>query len=326
MNDTVLTVNNLGVSFKSDSRWISVVEGVNFEVRRGEAVGLVGESGSGKSVTNMAIMGLLDKSKSRVVADQLEFSGATLLNLSENKMRKIRGDRISMIFQEPMTSLNPVYTVGNQICEVLKVHKHMSGKVARARAIELLDLVKIPSPTSCLDRYPYELSGGMRQRVMIAMALACDPELLIADEPTTALDVTIQAQILNLIDELRVKLNMAVIMITHDLGVVAETCQRVLVMYGGRIVESGAIREIFESPRHPYTIGLLRSIPRLGQKVDRLQTIKGSVPTIDAFPKGCRFADRCEKAIESCHDNVPALVQISETHSCSCVLIKNEGL
>jgi peptide/nickel transport system ATP-binding protein/oligopeptide transport system ATP-binding protein len=319
MDQNVIDVKNLRVSFKSESQWLKAVDGVSFEVAKGECIGLVGESGSGKSVTNLAIMGLLNKGKSKIESDRVLFHGDDITNLSEKKFRKIRGDRISMIFQEPMTSLNPVYTVGQQIIEVLKIHRSMKKKEAKARAIELLELVKIPSPETRIDSYPHELSGGMRQRVMIAMALACEPELLIADEPTTALDVTIQAQILNLIDELRVKLNMAVILITHDLGVVAESCEKVLVMYGGRIVESGSVEEVFEDPRHPYTKGLLNSIPKIGAKVDRLDTIKGSVPSIDKFPLGCRFADRCEVSKDECFAIVPATKNISGNHNVACV-------
>ena len=318
MEENVIDVKNLNVKFKGDAGWLHAVDGVSFGVKRGETIGLVGESGSGKSVTNLAIMGLLDPVKSKIESDNILFHGDNIHGLTEKQFRKIRGDRISMIFQEPMTSLNPVYTVGEQIIEVLKVHRNMKKKEAREKAIELLELVKIPSAGDRVDAYPHELSGGMRQRVMIAMALACEPELLIADEPTTALDVTIQAQILNLIDELKEKLNMAVILITHDLGVVAESCDKVLVMYGGRIVESGTVKEVFENAKHPYTLGLLDSIPQIGKNADRLKTIKGSVPSIDKFPKGCRFADRCDLAKEKCFIDIPALKNASGTHQFSC--------
>ena len=318
MISNVLDVKGLKISFKGESQWLKAVDGVSFSVAKGETLGLVGESGSGKSVTNLGLMGLLSKETSRVESEYINFTGEDISGLSERKFRKIRGDRMSMIFQEPMTSLNPVYTVGQQIVEVLRLHRSMKKKDARLRAIELLELVKIPAPEKRVDSYPHEMSGGMRQRVMIAMALACEPELLIADEPTTALDVTIQTQILNLINELKTKLNMAVIFITHDLGVVAETCDKVMVMYGGKIVESGDVRSVFENPKHPYTQGLLQSIPKIGEKKDRLSTIEGSVPSIDKFPAGCRFADRCQLADEKCFNEVPGEVKISEHHSSSC--------
>lgn len=321
--EKILDVKGLSISFRGENGWLRAVDGVDFSVSQGECVGLVGESGSGKSITSLSLMGLLDKDHAKVEASKSDFLGNSLLDMNEKQLRKIRGDRMSMIFQEPMTSLNPVYTVGNQISEVLKLHKGMSNSEALAKSEKLIELVKIPSAKHCLKRYPHELSGGMRQRVMIAMALACEPELLIADEPTTALDVTIQAQILSLMNDLRKKLGKAIIMITHDLGVVANVCQRVLVMYGGRIVESGPTKEIFENPKHPYTKGLLGSIPKLGGASKRLKTIPGSVPSIAEFPKGCRFADRCVSAQTRCFDEVPTVSRYGDLHEASCFLLND---
>jgi oligopeptide/dipeptide ABC transporter ATP-binding protein len=286
----------------------------------------VGESGCGKSVTSLSIMGLIPQPPGRIAGGQILFKGKDLVKLSSGEMRKIRGNDISMIFQEPMTSLNPVFTIGNQIMEAVQLHQKLGKKEARAKAIEMLKLVGIPAPESRVDDYPHQLSGGMRQRVMIAMALSCNPEVLIADEPTTALDVTIQAQILELIKGLREKMNMAVVLITHDLGVVAETCDHVVVMYAGRVVEQGTAEDIFYRPSHPYTKGLLNSIPSHAKdavKRTRLETIPGLVPNLLYLPKGCRFQERCKRRTEmgnpaKCVEVDPPLEQVGAGHKAAC--------
>jgi peptide/nickel transport system ATP-binding protein len=280
------------------------VETVNFELARGVTLGLVGESGCGKSVTALAIMGLLPKG-STDVSGSVGFEGTNLLDLTDAAMRDLRGDRLAMIFQEPMTSLNPAYTIGEQIIETLVRHRGMSRAQARARAIELLRDVRIPSPELRVDDYPHKLSGGMRQRAMVAIALACDPQLLIADEPTTALDVTIQAQVLDLIRSLKTKTNASIVLISHDLGVIAEICDEVAVMYAGEIVEHAPVDALFRAPQHPYTIGLLASIPRLDRRVATLATIEGSLPDMSEIPTGCRFAPRCPFASDICVDAAP---------------------
>lgn len=317
--ERLLEVHNLGVAFPVQGRLERAVDGVSFDIRRGETVALVGESGCGKSVTSLAILRLIQP-PGKVVSGSILVEGEDLARADERVMRRIRGNRISMIFQEPMTSLNPVFTVGDQIGEVFRIHRGASRAKAREEAIEMLRLVNIPAPDKRVDEYPHQLSGGMRQRIMIAMALACRPELLIADEPTTALDVTIQAQILDLIASLQRDLNMAVLLITHDLGVVASVCSRVLVMYAGRVVESGTVEAIFKNPLHPYTQGLLRSIPRLGQKRDRLDTIEGIVPALGRMPAGCRFQDRCGVVMDRCQREDPSLVHPSgdSTHQVAC--------
>ena len=319
-DDTLLQVKNLVTSFKTEAGTIRAVDDVSFRIQRGETVGLVGESGCGKSVTSLSVLRLVQTPPGFIESGEVNFDGANLLSLDDAGMRKIRGNRISMIFQEPMTSLNPVFTIGDQVGEVYRIHQGMNRKDARDKAIEMLRLVKIPAPEKRVDEYPHQLSGGMRQRVMIAMALACRPELLIADEPTTALDVTIQAQILDLMAQLQEELNMAILMITHDLGVVAEVCKYVIVMYAGRIVEQGPVEQIFTAPQHPYTEGLLRSIPRLGQKVHSLPTIEGSVPSLAALPTGCRFQDRCEHVHDKCRSAEPPLSLIKEAHKSACHL------
>jgi oligopeptide/dipeptide ABC transporter ATP-binding protein len=310
----VLHIRGLRVGFDTPSGVLGAVAGVDIELRAGETLGLVGESGSGKSVTALSVLGLLPRPAARVEAGEVWFEGADLLKLGDDALRRVRGNRIAMIFQEPMTSLNPVFTVGDQIEEVLRFHTSMPRAARRARVLELLELVGIPSPAERARSYPHVLSGGMRQRVMIAMALACNPAVLIADEPTTALDVTIQAQILELLDSLQERLGMAVLLITHDLGVVAETAERVVVLYAGRVVESGPVGELFRAPRHPYTEGLLRSIPGIGAQPHRapLHAIPGSVPDLVHRPAGCAFRERCGRASERCAEREPELIRFGE--------------
>jgi oligopeptide/dipeptide ABC transporter ATP-binding protein len=289
------------------------VDGVSFEVGAGEVLGIVGESGSGKSVTSLSVMQLIPRPPGEIVSgSSIRFRGEELVGAPERRLREIRGNDIAMIFQEPMTSLDPVYRVGEQIAEALRLHRGLDRRAARARAVELLELVGIPGPEQRVDAYPHHLSGGQRQRVMIAIALACEPELLIADEPTTALDVTIQAQILDLLAELRDRLGMALILITHDLGVVAEVCDRVVVMYAGQIVEQGPTGLIFRDPRHPYTEGLLRAIPRLDRPTDRLAVIPGTVPSPLRWPVGCRFHTRCPYGWSLCVEEPPPLLAVGE--------------
>jgi len=312
LNDQILSVNDLAVHFQMDVRIVPAVDGVSFSLSRGETLGLVGESGCGKSVTALSIMGLLPSPPAKIVRGEIRFKGENLLDKTDEDMRKIRGNDISMIFQEPMTSLNPVFTIGYQISEVIMQHQKASKKEALERAIEMLRLVRIPLPEKRIKQYPHQLSGGMRQRVMIAMALACNPELLIADEPTTALDVTIEAQILELINELKEKFGSSVIMITHDLGVVAEIADRVAVMYAGRIVEYADVYSIFNNPKHPYTRGLLQAIPDMDlPRGQRLKEIKGTVPLPDEIKAGCRFKNRCECARVECRMEEPPLMQVS---------------
>jgi len=310
MADTtpLLEVRNLTVEFRTEHGITRAVDNISFDVGFGEAMGVVGESGCGKSVTALAILGLIPSPPGRIAAGSIKLNGRELVGLPESKLRKIRGSEISMIFQEPMTALNPVFTVGNQMSDVLRRHKGLSRKQAREDAAELLRLVGIPDPKQRLREYPHELSGGMRQRVMIAMAVSCSPKLLIADEPTTALDVTTQAQVLEEINLLREKLGTAVLFITHDLGVIAELCDRAIVMYCGMIVEEAPIEPLYDRPRHPYTEGLLASIPRIrDRKLKRLPTIAGMVPDLLHLPDGCRFADRCEKATGRCQLEIPTL-------------------
>ena len=302
----VLEVTDLRTWFRTDQGVARAVDGVSFSVRKGEVLGIVGESGSGKSVTSLSILRLIPEPPGEIMeGSSVRFNGRELLTLPEKEMRAVRGNDIAMIFQEPMTSLNPVYTIGEQIAEAVRLHRGASKKEAREQAIRMLRLVGIPSPEHRVDTYPHELSGGQRQRVMIAIALSCEPELLIADEPTTALDVTIQAQILELIAGLRERLGMAVVLITHDLGVVAEVCDRVIVMYGGQVVEQGTVQEIFREPRHPYTQGLLKAIPRLGASTDELAVIPGTVPPPTDWPQGCRFRGRCPFEFEKCPEHPP---------------------
>jgi peptide/nickel transport system ATP-binding protein len=316
--ENLLEVRGLKTHFATDRGLFRAVDGVSFGVPRSRTVGLVGESGCGKSVTSLSVMGLVPSPPGKVEADTIMFGGTNVLALPPDERRKLRGGKMSMIFQEPMTSLNPVHTVGQQIVEAIIAHSTMSPRAAKARAIEMLELVKIPSPARRIDDYPHNMSGGMRQRVMIAMALSCEPALLIADEPTTALDVTIQAQILDLLSDLQQRLGMAILIITHDLGVIAEMADQVLVMYAGQIVESAEVADIFADPQHPYTIGLLGSIPRLDVERERLATIEGTVPGANNQPKGCRFAPRCPFADGRCRETPPPLRDISPIHRVAC--------
>ena len=317
----ILKVKDLRISFFTHVGEVKAIRGINFSVEKGQIVGIVGESGSGKSVTSLSVMGLLQQ-PGRVTGGEILFKGENLLKKSKRDMVNLRGNEISMIFQDPMTSMNPVYTVGRQIEEAISNHMKLSREELRAKTIEMLDLVKIPSPEQRVKNYPHEFSGGMRQRAMIAMALACGPDLLIADEPTTALDVTIQAQIVKLMKDINRELNTSIIFITHDLGVVADICQRVIVMYGGLIMEEGTVDEIFYKPRHPYTMGLLHSIPEVssGEKT-RLIPIKGTPPDLLNPPPGCPFFDRCEYAMEICRKKQPPYFEESEGHRTMCWLL-----
>jgi oligopeptide/dipeptide ABC transporter ATP-binding protein len=316
MTDLV-SVRGLTTEFHGESGPVRAVDNISFSIPRGGTVGLVGESGCGKSVTSLSIMGLV-AAPGRIASGDVLFDGVNLAKVPEQEMRRFRGNRISMIFQEPMTSLNPVFTIGDQIAEVFRIHRGLDRDSSRKESIEMLRMVRIPSPETRIDDYPHQLSGGMRQRVMIAMALACRPELLIADEPTTALDVTIQAQILELMSALQRELGTSILLITHDLGVVAEVCRDVIVMYAGRIVEKAPVADIFSAPRHPYTKGLLNSIPRLGRKVRRLPVIEGSVPSPGDYPKGCRFQDRCPRVVDKCRDAEPLLESCGSGHEVAC--------
>lgn len=318
MDDTLIQVKNLQISFKYDGLMTPVIRGVSFDIKRGETLGMVGESGSGKSVTSREIMRLIATPPARIDSGEILFEGRDILKMSDDELRSIRGNRISMIFQEPMTSLNPVYTCGDQIMEVIRLHKGVSKKEARQMAIEMLREVGVQSPETRVDCYPHELSGGMRQRVMIAMALSCSPTLLISDEPTTALDPTIQAQILQLIKDMKKKLNMSVLFITHDLGVVAQNCDRVVVMYAGKIVEVAEVCELFDHPAHPYTQGLIMSIPKMSSDVEELYSIDGSIPSFGSLPGGCTFGPRCPYFTEECTKSEPVLKDIGGGHLCTC--------
>ncbi len=319
MNGTLLDVEDLRVHFRVDEGLLKAVDGVSYTLGRAETLGIVGESGSGKTVSSLAVIGLLERPAAQIESGRILFEDTDLLTLSERRMSDVRGRRISMIFQEPMTSLNPVMTIGRQIAEVLQRHLDLSRRAAMDRSMELLDLVGIPSPKARLGEYPHQLSGGMRQRVMIALALACEPDLLIADEPTTALDVTIQAQILDLMVGLQEKFGTSILLITHDLAVIAETAHRVVVMYAGRIVEVGPVEAIFENPLHPYTKGLLRSIPRTDRaRLARLSEIPGVVPNLTHLPPGCAFADRCPLADAHCRTNSPEMTTAAADRRVSC--------
>lgn len=315
----VLEVKGLTTEFRGRKSAVTVVDGIDFTVQRGETLGIVGESGCGKSVTSLSIMRLLGKN-GKVVAGRVLFEGKDTLQLEEKEMRAIRGNRLAMIFQEPMTSLNPVLTIGRQIAEVLQLHTTLGQEERKRRAIELIAQVGIPRAHEIYWEYPHRLSGGMRQRVMIAMAMACRPQLLIADEPTTALDVTIQAQMLGLIRDMREETGMSVMLITHDLGVVAEMCDRVLVMYAGQVIESADVRTLLRNPKHPYTKGLIRSVPQHSRGGRRLHAIAGNVPSPGEWPTGCRFAPRCTEAMPICHQRRPELSEMQDGSACRCWL------
>jgi peptide/nickel transport system ATP-binding protein len=323
MSAPLLDIRGLKTHFATDDGMVHAVDGVDLAIRRGETVGVVGESGCGKTITAMSVLKLIPMPPGRIVAGQILWKGRDLVPLDADAMRKVRSKEIAIVFQEPMTSLNPVYTVGDQIAEVIRLHEGLSRRAAVDKTVEMLRLVNIPNPERRVRDYPHQFSGGMRQRVMIAMALSCDPELLIADEPTTALDVTIQAQILDLLDDLKSRLGMAIMLITHAMGVVAETAQRVVVMYAGKVVEEASVERLFAEPLHPYTQGLIRSIPRIDRAAThktRLEAIGGTVPRLLDPPPGCRFASRCRFAGAACTAATPPLVEVRPGHKVACVL------
>lgn len=324
MAETLLEVKNLVTAFRTSKGSVQAVRDVSFHVNKGETLCIVGESGCGKSITSLSVMRLLPQN-GKIESGDILLNNQSLKTLSNEKMRRLRGNDLSMIFQEPMTALNPVLTIGYQLREPLMLHHKISKKEATKQSIDLLKQVGIPDPAKRLNQYPHELSGGMRQRVMIAMALACHPALLIADEPTTALDVTIQAQILDLINDLKEKLNMGVLMITHDMGVVAEVANRVMVMYAGKKIEEGPVKEIFENPRHPYTIGLLNSVPNVDDPEFELEPIPGNMPGLDEQISGCRFHPRCKFAMDKCKTDVPPEFHVSSGHHASCWLEEKEA-
>ena len=315
-DDIVLQVKDLELWFDNDYGAVKILNGIDFDIKKGETLGIVGESGCGKSMTSLCIMQLLNTPPARIKGS-IKLRGRELLKLNDKQMQSVRGNQISMIFQEPMTSLNPVFTIGDQLCETFMLHQGLTKKQAEAKALGLLEMVKIPEPGQRLKEYPYQLSGGMRQRVMIAMALACLPELLIADEPTTALDVTIQAQILDLMRNLQEKMGTAIAFITHDLGVVSEMCNRVIVLYCGEVMEEANIDDIFENPKHPYTVGLMGTLPKFDQP-GHLATIPGTVPPSGKYPEGCVFAPRCQYATEQCNACKPPLVDLGDDHKVRC--------
>lgn len=322
----LLEIKNLRTYFYTEDGIVPAVDDVSFYIKPGETLGVVGESGCGKSVTSLSVMRLIPNPPGKIMkGSEIIFDGKNIMELSKRDMRKIRGNEISMIFQEPMTSLNPVFKIGNQLSEVLRLHQNMKKSAAKDISVKMLELVGIPRPEKVVDEYPHVLSGGMRQRAMIAMALACNPKLLIADEPTTALDVTVQAQILDLMRELKEKINSSIMLITHNLGVVAETCDRIVVMYAGKVVEEGDVESIFENPLHPYTKGLLDSIPSLDVKQKKLESIPGIVPNPLNMPKGCRFSPRCSKVMDICKKKEPDTFVIGEERKVSCFLYNTDG-
>ncbi|AQR94097.1 ABC transporter ATP-binding protein [Clostridium saccharoperbutylacetonicum] len=320
MEKELLKVNNLKTSFYTAEGKVTAVNDVSFKVHEGKVLGIVGESGCGKSVTSMSIMRLLDDSISKIEEGEIIFEGTDILKLSEKEMNKIRGNKLAMIFQEPMTSLNPVFTIGQQIGEAIKIHQGIKGKENKEKSIEMLKLVGIPTPEKIVNEYPHQLSGGMRQRIMIAMALSCNPKLIIADEPTTALDVTIQAQVLELMKKLSKDLKTSIILITHDLGVIAEMADEVIVMYSGKVVEECSVQNIFEKAKHPYTKGLLYSRAENVKKGERLYNIPGMVPNLNDMPSGCSFNPRCEKCMDICKEEMPKLIETEEGHKVRCWL------
>ena len=321
MSSQLLDIENLQTHFYVRGQVAKAVDDVSLEIQAGQTLGLVGESGCGKSVTAHSIIRLIPDPPGKIVSGRILFEGTDLVSLSEDRMRRIRGNQISMIFQEPMTSLNPVFTVGEQVGEVLRLHQGLSRHNARSRVAEIFQMVGIPAPNKRLSDYPHQMSGGMRQRVMIAMALACNPRLMIADEPTTALDVTIQAQILDLMNKLKTETGAAILFITHDLGVIAEMAQRVAVMYAGRVMEYADVDNLFSTPKHPYTVGLMRSIPVLGHKTQegRLNTISGIVPSLFNLPNGCLFSDRCPDVFNECRHIEPEMVSVGDDHFARCL-------
>jgi peptide/nickel transport system ATP-binding protein/oligopeptide transport system ATP-binding protein len=319
VEETLLSVKDLKTYFYTKDGVVKAVDGIDFEINKGETLGMVGESGCGKSVSALSIMRLLPMPPAKIIDGKICLKAKNILKISEPAMRKIRGRKISMIFQEPMTSLNPVYTIGEQISEAIRLHQELNKKEAQEKTLAMLKLVEIPEPSRRIKEYPHQMSGGMRQRVMIAMALSCNPELLIADEPTTALDVTIQAQILDLISKLQKEFRTSVLIITHDLGVIAEMADRVMVVYAGKAIESASVREIFRNPRHPYTRGLLKSLPRLDMDREiKLEVIEGMVPDALSFPGGCRFHPRCSFVKKKCRMEEPALVDATDGHQVRC--------
>jgi len=327
VGEKLLEIRGLKTHFATDDGMVQAVDGVDLTVAKGETLGVVGESGCGKTVTAMSILKLVPMPPGRIVAGQILWRGRDLVPLPPEAMNGIRAKEIAIVFQEPMTSLNPVYTVGEQIAEVVRRHEGLGRRAALAKTVDMLRLVQIPNPQRRVHDYPHQFSGGMRQRVMIAMALACDPKLLIADEPTTALDVTIQAQILELLHDMKSRFGMAVMLITHAMGVVAETAQRVVVMYAGKVIEEASVEQLFGRPRHPYTRGLIRSIPRIDRAASaktRLETIGGVVPSLLNPPAGCRFAARCQYAMAKCRESVPPLLQVADGHKVACVLEQPE--
>ncbi|MFF2531065.1 ABC transporter ATP-binding protein [Brevibacillus sp. NPDC058079] len=325
MSENIMEVKHLQTQFTRDNQKTVVLDHVSFHIKKGEVLGLVGESGCGKSVTSLSIMRLFKDTTGEITNGEIVYNGTNLLSISESDMRRIRGKEISMIFQEPMTSLNPVMKIGEQLMEAIRLHLGYSDQKAREQAVSMLTKVGIPRPSETMGEYPHQLSGGMRQRIMIAMAMSCNPNLLIADEPTTALDVTIQAQILDVMKQLQAEEHMSMLLITHDLGVVAEMCNRVVVMYAGRVVEEASVYDLFDEPKHPYTKGLIGSVPKIGQKRARLDSVPGNVPTPNNMPKGCKFAPRCKDVMPVCWEKEPTITTVGVERSCRCWLYQEEG-